>query len=312
MFLFSSLQSGSSKLQTCQWLTTNQADKGQRRKQILQTTITTMDPNDQKPNNKQEQQSKKKQQQHHDDDATHTRRSQFSLKQAAAKYGPMEGCTHGNALRGTKHETKVKNAVSYMMQQAANDKDHTNNNNNPTNQEVVLNFWSKQALHHYYLAANKDTYQCLLDLTVQAIFEYQDSILPIHILLLNVLVVRAMMRGFGFPASSSNSDDDDDDDDERNEMQIGNEFRKANKKCKTARGLLVLMDSLLPCACMAGIVSESVNSTKTDLCMGCSKEFSLKKLKNCPHCKLVSYCSKECQLRDYPNHTGFCKTVAKK
>jgi hypothetical protein len=41
-------------------------------------------------------------------------------------------------------------------------------------------------------------------------------------------------------------------------------------------------------------------------CFAMSKEV----LKLCSRCKIVSYCPKECQLKDWPNHKKHCKVLA--
>ena len=43
------------------------------------------------------------------------------------------------------------------------------------------------------------------------------------------------------------------------------------------------------------------------LCNTCKRRENVKHVKRCSRCKNVFYCSRECQVRDWPNHKPFCK-----
>jgi hypothetical protein len=46
-------------------------------------------------------------------------------------------------------------------------------------------------------------------------------------------------------------------------------------------------------------------------CFGCHKKFQ-SKCKSCSGCDLPRYCSKECQLKDWPIHKHECKIIKNK
>jgi hypothetical protein len=68
------------------------------------------------------------------------------------------------------------------------------------------------------------------------------------------------------------------------------------------------------CSCLKEFKRDAKDEVKlkADLmvltCYGCQKNYPEERLKNCARCKLVHYCSKECQRQDWTNgHKGKCK-----
>ena len=58
---------------------------------------------------------------------------------------------------------------------------------------------------------------------------------------------------------------------------------------------------------MATKKSEANNMVKMQERRGCGKDFSKTMMKKCGRCKYVVYCSKECNVNDWPPHKMFCK-----
>ena len=48
---------------------------------------------------------------------------------------------------------------------------------------------------------------------------------------------------------------------------------------------------------------------KVRMCENCGKV--AEKMKKCSVCRLVRYCSEECQLEDWTEHEGLCKKAVK-
>jgi hypothetical protein len=63
------------------------------------------------------------------------------------------------------------------------------------------------------------------------------------------------------------------------------------------------------CDCLKDIYYNlKANTKKTTVCMYCKEEKAFKEVKLCK-CKLVQYCSRECQRADWQHHKEFCKYV---
>ncbi|GFH52501.1 hypothetical protein CTEN210_08977 [Chaetoceros tenuissimus] len=61
-------------------------------------------------------------------------------------------------------------------------------------------------------------------------------------------------------------------------------------------------------------VMEVVNEDKKHLCLTCGKQEQDdgSKLMKCARCKSVSYCSRECQVKDWKEHKSYCKIATTK
>jgi hypothetical protein len=55
---------------------------------------------------------------------------------------------------------------------------------------------------------------------------------------------------------------------------------------------------------------ERYDLTEARCHAGCCWSIPKEGLKLCSRCKIVSYCSKECQMKDWPNHKKNCKVLA--
>lgn len=75
----------------------------------------------------------------------------------------------------------------------------------------------------------------------------------------------------------------------------------------TERGMTKLVDKRIPCNCLAGRVRQA---SKMAECRCCNVQKKFKNFSTCSLCKLVSYCSKECQTNDWKNgHREECREV---
>jgi len=72
------------------------------------------------------------------------------------------------------------------------------------------------------------------------------------------------------------------------------------------RKLAKFFSKRIPCHCLDDL---AMTAPRTAGCNGC-KEFTVgSSLRVCSACGIVSYCSKECQVKDWPQHKLLCKEV---
>jgi uncharacterized protein Veg len=51
------------------------------------------------------------------------------------------------------------------------------------------------------------------------------------------------------------------------------------------------------------------NTSKSNICHSCQK--SVEKISKCAKCRIASYCSRECQIKDWKNHKIICNDLGK-
>ena len=73
----------------------------------------------------------------------------------------------------------------------------------------------------------------------------------------------------------------------------------------TKRGLIKFLARETPCDCMKDAKRATRTMEKLAYCWGCRREFP-KLITFICDCKFVNYCSRECQLKDWPEHKEYC------
>ena len=53
--------------------------------------------------------------------------------------------------------------------------------------------------------------------------------------------------------------------------------------------------------------SDNETDSEQDYCFYCRKRDSVQELKRCSACKLPRYCSRQCQISQWPAHKTACK-----
>jgi len=77
--------------------------------------------------------------------------------------------------------------------------------------------------------------------------------------------------------------------------------------CK--RSLVKFYRKRTPCHCLDETHAELKPQPKTGVCRHCARRFERGLLKECSICNCVQYCSKECQVADWPSHKRDCKIL---
>lgn len=78
---------------------------------------------------------------------------------------------------------------------------------------------------------------------------------------------------------------------------------------RSVRGVTALVAKRIPCNCLGALKKQI---PKTEDCRFCKVPKLSKQLSRCSVCKIVSYCSKECQVKDWKQHKIDCKSNANK
>jgi len=69
----------------------------------------------------------------------------------------------------------------------------------------------------------------------------------------------------------------------------------------------------IPCSCLKKIYSDVREcQDRVSECFGCNQTIKRKTLVVCGGCKFAHYCSKECQISDWPTHKTLCRGINKK
>jgi MYND finger len=78
----------------------------------------------------------------------------------------------------------------------------------------------------------------------------------------------------------------------------------------TRRGVIRVLAKHLPCNCVKNIKPFMQPGRKVKICDGCTKLKLSEAVKECSQCKMVSYCCKECQVKDWKaGHKNECKLM---
>jgi len=88
-------------------------------------------------------------------------------------------------------------------------------------------------------------------------------------------------------------------------------WKKYNRDLDSERLIIKCLARETPCKCMDSKKVEAQGMDKTNRCNGCFKHFRKDLLSNCTGCQITRYCSKTCQVNEWPNHRDFCKSVQK-
>lgn len=79
------------------------------------------------------------------------------------------------------------------------------------------------------------------------------------------------------------------------------------QKVSTTRGLVFYLSKKLPCSCFAKAKRVAVHLPKEGVCCCCFQKSNKSQLLKCGRCKAVSYCSRECQVKDWGSmHKQVC------
>ena len=85
-------------------------------------------------------------------------------------------------------------------------------------------------------------------------------------------------------------------------------YRRCLRKTRTDRGCALYVAKRISCKCLEKIQIAQKGDPKTGRCCHCFVELPREKIKKCKACKLVEYCSRECQVKDWKNgHKKACK-----
>ena len=74
------------------------------------------------------------------------------------------------------------------------------------------------------------------------------------------------------------------------------------------RGYVNILAREIPCNCMDASKARLRASEKTGICHGCLQEFPKHRLSYCK-CRTKVYCSRNCQVKHWPEHKDICKMV---
>lgn len=75
------------------------------------------------------------------------------------------------------------------------------------------------------------------------------------------------------------------------------------------KSLVNFFSERIPCNCLDGRLKEVKGLSKTGICGGCGKREHSSRLKVCTRCKTQQYCSKACQVSNWPIHKVMCKKI---
>lgn len=82
------------------------------------------------------------------------------------------------------------------------------------------------------------------------------------------------------------------------------------KDIQCSREFATFVNERNACKCLGGAYDELKRTTpKTNKCAYCQEEKPRKQISVCSGCRATDYCSRECQVADYPKHKVFCKKI---
>ena len=73
------------------------------------------------------------------------------------------------------------------------------------------------------------------------------------------------------------------------------------------RSTLKFYTKRTPCSCLVDLYTSARTKSKTGLCFHCKQRFDRSKLLVCASCKNQQFCSRKCQLENWPSHKELCK-----
>jgi hypothetical protein len=101
----------------------------------------------------------------------------------------------------------------------------------------------------------------------------------------------------------------------RRDLRYEAEIEAANFRCdiQCPREFVRYVHEHNCCECLQSAYNELKTTTKrTSICDYCKELKPAKQIKECSGCKAAFYCSRECQLADYPEHKIGCKRIQRK
>ena len=84
--------------------------------------------------------------------------------------------------------------------------------------------------------------------------------------------------------------------------RVNKYWAKPCSKILTRRNLIVFLSKRIPCMCLG-------RTPRTDICQTCGKEGE--DFMCCSRCKVAAYCSKDCQVKEWPEHKKVCGSFKK-
>jgi len=76
------------------------------------------------------------------------------------------------------------------------------------------------------------------------------------------------------------------------------------------RDIIRFYKKRIPCSCLDELYSEIKKSQDRGIgCDHCNQSIKRKDIKQCKRCKCANYCSRECQVSDWPAHKEYCKEM---
>jgi hypothetical protein len=76
------------------------------------------------------------------------------------------------------------------------------------------------------------------------------------------------------------------------------------------RHAVILMSEKAPCGCLDETKELANELEREKICEGCEIVYPRDQFQTCFKCKIEMYCSKECQVKDWPIHKKMCKCLA--
>jgi hypothetical protein len=90
------------------------------------------------------------------------------------------------------------------------------------------------------------------------------------------------------------------------------EFAKLCSKLSSERQLVRHLAKRLPCRCLDECLAQMTKEASTNRCEFCCKRFPTNECKRCSKCRILKYCSKECQTKHwYREHKEICRLITR-
>jgi MYND finger len=86
------------------------------------------------------------------------------------------------------------------------------------------------------------------------------------------------------------------------------EQQRTLNKVETDYEVAKHLNEKVPCNCLDDMVPDMRKERIAMAeCFCCHKKGNVTKILQCKNCKVVQYCSRECQVKDWPIHKALCK-----